>query len=377
MGVIDVANHPVQRSGRMNAPNRGPGAEPALADFIRLNEEIAAVVRARLPLESQLARIGKELPTKAGALAEKIGERLSAGEDLASAIEAECASLPAIYRATMLAGTASGNPGKAIEMLVDSATRLDQIRRVTGTALVYPLIVIYVTAQLFAFIVLKIAPQFSWLNENHFGPFAELANWPTVVARAATIVPTVLVLAAAVWWWRSRRISGTLAMRFGLLAWLPGARRVCRWTSAAAFSELLLLLVENNVPLDQSLRLAGEATGDKSLRGAAERLADRAERGESVATAALNQDTAAAKSFPLLVRLALRHSTNRKLFTNTLRQAAALYRDRALRAAQWYAEYAPTLLTVVVGGTITLGFTLLVFWPYITTLREIAGPNWR
>jgi hypothetical protein len=91
----------------------------------------------------------------------------------------------------------------------------------------------------------------------------------------------------------------------------------------------------------------------------------------------LDQGGVAAKSFPLLVRLALRHSTNRELFTRSLRQAAALYRDRALRAAQWYAGYAPILLTVAIGGTVTMGFTLLVLWPYITTLREISGPDWR
>jgi type IV pilus assembly protein PilC len=360
----------------MNAANGGRGVEPALADFIRLNEEIAAVVRAGLPLEPHLARIGAELPTKAGELAERIASRLSGGDDLASAIETECASMPAIYRATMMAGTASGNPGKAIEMLVDSATRLDQIRRVTGAALVYPLIVVTLTSALFAFVVLFVAPTFSWLNESHFGPLARLADWPTAVVVAAIAAPLAIVSAALFWWWRTRKTGGTLATRFGLLAWLPGARRVCRWTNAAAFAELLLLLVENNVPLDQALRLAGGAAGDASFRDAAEQLAARAERGEQVAGAALGQSVATASSFPLLVRLALRHSTNRELFTSSLRQAAGLYRDRALRSAQWYSEYAPILLTVAIGGTLTLGFTLLVLWPYVSTLREIAGSNW-
>jgi type II secretory pathway component PulF len=158
---------------------------------------------------------------------------------------------------------------------------------------------------------------------------------------------------------------------------LPGARRVCRWTSAAAFSELLLLLVENNVPLNESLRLAGEATGDKRLRGAAEQLAAQSERGQSLSGDSPAEVEAAMKPFPLLVRLALRHSTNRELFTSSLRQAAALYRDRALRASQWYAEYAPMLLTVALGGTFTLGFTLLVIWPYVTALHEMAVPHWR
>jgi len=44
-----------QRGGRMNAPTGGQAAGPRLADFILLNEESAALVRTRVPLESHLA----------------------------------------------------------------------------------------------------------------------------------------------------------------------------------------------------------------------------------------------------------------------------------------------------------------------------------
>ena len=43
----------------MTNPTGDKPLAPALADFIHLNEEIAALVRARIPLESHLARIGR------------------------------------------------------------------------------------------------------------------------------------------------------------------------------------------------------------------------------------------------------------------------------------------------------------------------------
>jgi general secretion pathway protein F len=282
-------------------------------------------------------------------------------------------SLPPVYRAVMLAGITSGQPGKSIEMLVDSSTRLELIRRVTAIALLYPIIVIAVTSLLFSFVVTSVVPRFDWLNQSHFGPFATLAHWPTTVIVAAFILPAVVVLAVGIWWWRSKRLGGTLSNRFGVLAWLPGARRVCRWDNAASFSETLLLLVENNVPLDQSLRLTAQSSGDAQLRAAAEQLAEQVHKGASAATENPKQIAA----FPLMIRLALRHSDNRKLLTSSLQQAATMYRDRAMRAAEWYAEFVPIALTAVLGGTLTLGFTLLVLWPYASTLREIAGSNWR
>ena len=128
----------------MNAP-KGSGdsdidpapSAAAVADFITLNEELAALARARMPLESHLRRFGAELPGKAGDLAARIGGRLEAGDTLAAAMERECASLPAAYRATILAGVQSGQLAGALESLVDTATRLEQLRRISGLALAF------------------------------------------------------------------------------------------------------------------------------------------------------------------------------------------------------------------------------------------------
>ena len=119
----------------MNAPRGGgdsnvgttPG-KAALADFITLNEEIAALARARLPLETHLRRFGAELPGQAGELADRIGRRLEAGETLAAAMERECASLPPAYRAAILAGVQSGQLASALESLVALRVPLDRFR---------------------------------------------------------------------------------------------------------------------------------------------------------------------------------------------------------------------------------------------------------
>ena len=79
----------------------------------------------------------------------------------------------------------------------------------------------------------------------------------------------------------------------------------------------------------------------------------------------------------MLVRLALHHASDRRLMTASLDEAAALYRERAIRAAEWYSEYVPILLTLSIGGTITLAFALLIFWPYTSLLYQLAQWNWK
>ena len=363
-------------TGGIDPPRRAPAAT-ALADFITLNEEIAAIVRARLPLESHLSRLGRELPGKAGALAEQIGRRMESGESLAEAMDAECQSLPPAYRAAVLAGMQSGELGAALESLVDSATRLDQMRRVTGIAILYPLIIVVVACVLLAVIISQVIPSFEWLNQPHFGVFRQLAKWPLLVPILAAIVPCAALLAAVLWWWRSGRVSGGRSARFRSLAWLPGTRRVHRWSQAATFVELLRLLVERNLPLDRALRLAGDAVDDPRLRASAEQLAEQISQGGAAKPASDATAFSAASEFPLLIRVALRQANNRPLLVSGLRQAATMYRERAVRTAEWYAEYMPIALTVGVGGTLTVGFALLVLWPYAATLSELAGWNWK
>lgn len=353
----------------MNAPAGGNSVAPALADFIVINEEIGALVRARLPLETHLARIGADLPGKSGELAARIGRRMEAGESLAAAMDAECAALPAAYRAAIVAGIESGQLGGALESLVDTATRLDQLRRVTGLALLYPLMVVVVACLLFGLVLTAVIPQFDWLNNAHFGPLAELARSSWAAKAIAFVVPSMVVLLVATWWWRSGRVGG-------VLGWLPGIRRVNRWSQAATFAELLRLLVERRLPLDRALTLAGDAVDNRRMRSAARQLAARVQNGEITGPPAGESNYADRSNFPLLVRLALRHATDRGLMTASLDEAATMYRERAIRAAEWYSEYVPILLTLAIGGTITVAFALLIFWPYSTLLRELAQWNW-
>ena len=360
----------------MTAPTRGTAAATALADFILLNEEIAALVRARLPLESHLAQLGRELPGKAGALAEGIGRRMESGETLAAAMEAECASLPAVYRAAVIAGVQSGQLSAALESLTETASRMDELRRITGVALLYPLVILVVACGLLAVIVRRVVPNFAWLNERHFGPLTWLTDQPAALLVLAIGVPCAVVLATMIWWWRSGRVGGA-GWRHRLSTWLPGTRGVRHWSEAANFAELLRLFVERGLPLDQSLRLAAGATEDRPLRSAAERLADEIGRGAAVERAGTVGDSSRQPGFPPLVRLALHHARDRGLLVGGLRQAASMYRERAIRGAEWHAEYFPILLTVVLGGTLTIGFTLTVLWPYASTLHELADWKWK
>jgi type II secretory pathway component PulF len=232
---------------------------------------------------------------------------------------------------------------------------------------------------LLALVMTHVVPQFAWLEHTPLRPILGLSLSPATVPVLACVLPGLIVLWWITQWRRSGRLGGG-APQLGWIATIAGSKRIFRWGEAARFAELLRLLVERGVPLDRSLRLAGEATGDRKLKIAATSLADEIHRGTltklTAATVRGDADVPTGANFPVLIRLALQHSGDRALLESSLRQAATIYHERAVRAAEWYAEYLPILLTIFIGGACAIGFTLFVLWPYVSMLYELSDWNW-
>jgi hypothetical protein len=271
---------------------------------------------------------------------------------------------------------------KALQSLVDLVGRIDHLRHVTGLAVLYPLFVFVLVCVLLAAVIQLVVPSFDWLTRPHFGPLAALADWPWTVPILAIVLPVCAVVVVGAWWFRSGHISGARSVPLSAGGWLPWTRRVRYWTQATLLADMLRLLVERGLPLDQSLLLAADASGCESFRTAARIAAQRLGRGDVAVPPAAAANSSAAglpggADLPALVRLALQNAHDRRLFVATLRQAGETYCDRAERAAQWHVEYLPTLLVVVIGGTLTIFFTVLILWPYTSMLYEIAGGGWR
>src|SRR4029078_461701 len=127
--------------------------------------------------------IAAELPGKSGELAQRIGHRLKSGESLADAVEIECATMPAAYRATVVAGSQGGQLAGAIESVVDSASRIEQLRRITGVALLYPMMVSILAVALMTVIIMRVIPTFGLISESKVGPLVWLLTWRLTLLR--------------------------------------------------------------------------------------------------------------------------------------------------------------------------------------------------
>jgi len=336
--------------------------------LVALNDEMAAIVRSGVPLDQGLTELAHDLPGRMGAVAKRLGDRLAAGESLEQVLGSEEALFPPVWRAVVAAGVRSGHLAAALEGLSQTGRRIAELRRAVGMALIYPLVVTAIAYGLFLLTLIKLAPAMAGAIEDmtrKTDPLLAAMVWLGETALSWAIWPPLIaVVVLAVGWYRSGRAawrrsgSGTSSgTGWTGFPW-PSVGRLVRDGRSATFAEVLSLLVRQQIPLDEALVLAAEASGDQSLRADAQQLADRLRAGGSPAG-----DSAPRSAIPPLVGWLLNARGPLPALSQTLSLTAEVYRQRAQRTVTWAVVYLPIVLSVVLGGTATLIQALAVFLP--------------
>jgi general secretion pathway protein F len=341
--------------------------------LVALNDEIAALVRAGVPLERGLGKLAQDMPGRLGKTTQALAERMQRGQSLAQAVEEEGKVFPPVYRAVVLAGLRAGSLAAALQSVSRSARRLADTRRMVAAGFFYPLLVVLVASGLLEFFLVRIAPVLLKFLSDFEGPGSQLlvdvARWAVWAAYWAPALPILVVLLAAVWWLGSSR-AALVGPRWAaaFLGWLPWLGSMLRSHRIATFAEVLALLVENRVPLDEGLLLAAEAAGDRRMLRVAGEMAAALRRGQP-----LGQRAGPNGAFPPMLGWLMATGQSRGALGPALRHAADNYQRRARRKADVARVFLPVLLAAVLGGTTVLLYALLLFVPWIGMLNALVG----
>lgn len=355
------------------------GPPISLDQLVALNEEMAALVRAGVSLEQGLGEIGRDMPGRVGEIATQLGERMQAGESLSQILAADENIFPPVWRAVVQAGQRSGHLAGALEGLSTTVRRAAELRRAVGAALVYPLAVVALAYGLFVFLVVRLAPTtlgvYESLTSSSDPLLACLVSLGETAKWWAVWPPLVVLLLLVLRWYRSGRASVTQG-RTAATRSSGFFRR--RWASAgqslrdgrmATFAEMLSLLIKQQVPLQEAIVLAADASGDRGLGRAAREIANRQQAGE-----VFDSRDAIPAPFPPLLGWLVMAGADQPGISDTLVETANSYRRRAARAATWTAMYLPIVLTAVFGGAATALQCVATFGPICRMLYELGQP---
>ncbi len=346
----------------------------SVEDLVALNNEIAALMRAGIPLELGLAHIGEDSTGGLGPLADRLRDRLDEGKSLDAALEAEGAELPPMYGSVVRAGLRSGRLSEALESMSSWATLLLELRRKISYSLIYPVIVFVLAYGLFVFFIAAAAPRLGVIFESLDIPqdgAISVFNWLSSNLAVWVAVPPGLLAIGTIWWLATRhrllQPVGIGSWR-GLMRHMPGMRRLFRELDFACFSASLAMLVKHEVPLTVALPMAADATGNPRLSADALRIAQELQQGRS-----LSQALKTKSGFSRFMNWMMNAGQEQGAFAATMSQLAEFYRRRVTARADWIGRLAPVVLVVVIGGGAVACYGLTIFVPMIEILRNVGS----
>ncbi len=339
-------------------------------DLLALNEEIAALVRAGVPLEQGLADLGADLPGRLGQAVTALAKRTARGESLEQALASQAISLSPAYQAVVQAGLRAGRLPAALEAVAASAHRTAETQHAAIVAVSYPLLVfslVWLGLAVFSqTLAHSLAESFDAMNVPGRGVFAALAWLGRWAWFWGPVVPIVLAVFVFLWWFACTRAAAVHSRRADrLLGWLPGMKRVLRFSRTATFLEILALLIENRAPLDEAVTLAASACGDPQTVRAARQLSETIQRGQT-------QPFAGDAAFPPLMSWLVLAAGRDGALLPALQHSAVTYHRRARNQFELVRVLLPALFTVVIAGSITAAYALVLFVPYVMMLKALA-----
>jgi type II secretory pathway component PulF len=356
-------------------PDRTPPAGGPLSpeDLITLNEEIAGMARAGLPLDQGLSAMAREMGR--GRLREvtgQLGADLRAGLTLPQALQRQGGHVPPFYAALLAAGIRSGRISTVLATLTLYARAIIDFRNTVVSALLYPALVLLLGFGLLVFVAMAILPGMSEIFEGFRLQLPVVTRALVFVGRhpmEILVLPFLVTVVVLVTSWmvlRATRRGRKVLAR--MVYALPVAGTLIRSARLAAFADLLGILVDESIPLAEGLCLAAEASSDPLLTEGAGKIDKDLRQGMPLGKA-LSQEGLVPELVVWMIGFGERQGT----LGPALHQVAQLYRRKAEVRAALLRTVLPPLL--VVGMAATLG-TLFVFGlmsPMYSLLEGLSG----
>ena len=257
-------------------------------EFLVFNQELAALLRAGLPLVQSLDILRQRVDDASlkGVL-DDVHERVRAGASLSEAFEAQ-EMISGMYTAALLAGEKSGGLDEVIRRYVDYVKVVGAVKSKTVSALVYPLILLTLSTVVVAIIVLRVVPEFEGFYQG-FGAELPIAT-RMIVAVSGFVRSYMLVLllgaagavVAGVSWLRR---PGTGALLDRLILRVPMVGTIAGRFATSQLTRTLATLLGGGIPLVSALAVASRSLGNRYFAAQLTVVGRRVREGASLAAA--------------------------------------------------------------------------------------------
>ncbi len=254
-------------------------------DFLAFNQELAALLRAGLPLLQALDLIVDRMAeSNFATVLQDIRERIRTGEDLSNAFGAHEEMFPKLYPSALKAGERSGELEAVVRRFVRYQKLVLDARKRVISALIYPAVLVGLSIAMILVMMTFVVPRF---KDFFAGSEVKLPLITRIMVGLGTGIQNnwvviVAAVGAAVFFflrWKDSRAGRRALDRFVLR--LPFLGPVFHRFGLAEFCRSLGTLLTGGMPLVPSLEIAVTAVGNAYIRERLEPTIQEVREGES------------------------------------------------------------------------------------------------
>ena len=362
----------VQRHGfGLLSPRRARKGRVKVAGFLVFNQELVALLKAGLPVVQafDLLHERQKNPTLKRVLAD-VGERVKAGSSISDAFAEEGDLFPRLYATSLKAGEKSGEIESVLRpYLKYQKTLLGVTRKVTST-LVYPAILIALSAVLIGILMTVVIPRFQEFFKDFEADLPLLTIF--VVHTAAFLRKNLLVIgggtAAAVFFaLRSLETPAGSLARDAFVLKIPVVGGILSRFAISQFTRSLATLLGGGTPLVPSLESATEAIGNRHVARRVRDVVPRVREGGELWKA-----LEATGIFTDLTVEMVKVGEASGALEDMLTSVSDFYDDEIDVLLSRVISFVEPAILVIMGGVIVV-ILLSVYLPIFTIMSQIKG----
>jgi type IV pilus assembly protein PilC len=341
-------------------------------DLVTLNDEIAGMARAGLPLDQGMAALAREMRRgRLQSVTAAIAADLRGGSTLPEAMARQSGRVPRFYAGLVAAGVRTGRMTDVLATLTVYARTLADLRSLIIGAMFYPAVVLLLAFTLFCFIFFYLIPHYEeiFISFRIKLPFVtevmiDISHHPVPVF-GIPLGLVVLLVFARVFLARAgkgRRVWSRLVYGVPIVGTLLRSARL------AAFTDLLGILIDHGTPLPDAFVMAGESSSDPLMAESAEQVREDLSQGQP-----LGEVLRRRQLVPELVSWMAAMAERRGNLGETMHHLSALYRRQAEMRAALLRNVLPPFLVILTAGLLIGLFILGVALPMGRVLEGLSG----
>ena len=347
----------------------GRGVRPD--DFLIFNQELAALLRAGLPIVSGFEiLLDRQQNPRFQEILRDVRSQLISGVALSDAFLSHGDVFPRLYASSLKAGERSGEVEKVIRRYLGYQRILGAVRRKVTGALVYPSVLIALSIGLIFILLTYVIPRFT---DFYAGFQTEMPALTVAVVGLATFMrrhaPEILLSVAvvAVLFQRWKATPSGRRTWDGLLLKAPFVGKVLHQFALSQFSRSLATLVGAGTPLVSSLEIAAGAVANQRVSDAVASVVPKVREG-----AELWRSLEETGQFTSLTVEMVKVGESTGALEEMLTTVSEFYDESIESSLQTLINLIEPMILIVMGGVIAT-ILLSVYLPMFTILQNIKA----